>query len=261
MHTIRSLRRGLMALEILNSRKTMTVAEMAREISLPRTTTFRILENLVSFGYLKRSDKKGRYSLTIRVRNLASGFNEDAWLSEIVKPLAIELSKIVIWPVSIMSPRNVRMSLRFTTDTESPLSLDYYNEGLRLPILSTATGNVYLAYCSDTEREIVLSALRHEKPDETNMLANSPETVARLIETIRQNGYAINIRSPRAMEPGKTNTIALPIMRSGQFLAALAMRYISVAMSTTELKERYLPTLIEIRDQMEEELAGAGHSL
>lgn len=254
MHSIRSLRRGLMALEILNSRKAMTVAEMAREISLPRTTTFRILENLVSFGYLKRGDKKGRYSLTIRVRNLASGFNEDAWLSEIVKPLAIELSKIVIWPISIMSPRNVRMSLRFTTDTDSPLSLDYYNEGLRLPILSTASGHVYLSYCSDTERDIVLSALGHETPDETNMLANSPDTIGKLIETTRKNGYAINIRSPRSNEPGKTNTIALPIIRNGQFLAALAMRYISVAMTTSELKERYLPTLIKIRDQMEEEL-------
>lgn len=255
MHTIRSLRRGLMALEILNSRKAMTVAEMAREINLPRTTTFRILENLVSFGYLRRGHKKGRYSLTIRVRNLASGFNEDAWLSEIVKPLAVELSKIVIWPISIMYPRNVRMSLRFTTDSDSPLSLDYYNEGLRLPILSTASGNIYLAYCSDTEREIILSALAHEKPDDTNMLAKSPDMIERMIETTRKNGFAINIRSPRSKEPGKTNTIALPIMRNGQFLAALAMRYFSIAMTTSELKERYLPSLMETRDQMEEELA------
>jgi len=254
MHTIRSLHRGLIALEILNSRKAMTVAEMAREIGLPRTTTFRILENLVSFGYLTRSDRKGRYSLTIRVRNLASGFNEDAWLSEVVKPLTIELAKIVIWPVSIVTPRNVRMSLRFTTDSESPLSLDYYNEGLRLPILSTASGHVYLAYCSQTEREIVLSALCHEKPDITNQLARSPDIIAKLIETTRKNGYAINIRSPRTHEPGKTNTIALPIMRGGHFLAAVAMRYITVAMTTSELKERYLPTLIELRDRMEEEL-------
>ncbi|VAW02229.1 hypothetical protein MNBD_ALPHA01-1987 [hydrothermal vent metagenome] len=257
MHTIRSLHRGLMALEILNNHKSLTVAEMARQIDLPRTTTFRILENLVAFGYLKRGERKGRYSLTIRVRNLASGFNEDAWLTEIVRPLAIDLSKIVIWPISIMSPRNVRMSLRFTTDTESPLSLDYYNEGLRLPILSTASGHVYLSYCGETEREIVLSALRHEKPDVTNMLANSPDIIQKIISTTRENGFAINIRSPRALEPGKTNTIALPIMRNGQFLAALAMRYISVAMTTTELKERYLPTLTAIRDQMEEELEEA----
>lgn len=257
MHTIRSLHRGLMALEILNSRKALTVAEMAREISLPRTTTFRILENLVDFGYLKRGDNKGRYSLTIRVRNLASGFNEEAWLSEVVKPLAVDLAKIVIWPISVLSPRNVRMSLRFTTDAESPLSLDYYSEGLRLPILSTASGHVYLTYCSDTERDIVLSALRHEKTDITNRLAHSPDSIEKIIHTTRNNGFAINIRSPRALEPGKTNTIALPIMRNGQFLAALAMRYISVAMTTAELKERYLPTLIDIRDQMEEELAEA----
>lgn len=254
MHIIRSLQRGLMALEILNNQKALTVAEMAREINLPRTTTFRILENLVSFGYVKRGERKGRYSLTIRVRNLASGFNEDAWLSETVKPLVTELAKIVIWPISIMSPRNMRMSLRYTTDTDSPLSLDYYNEGLRLPILSTASGQVYLAYCSPEERKIVLSVLAREEPDITNMLSRSPDMIDKMIATTRNDGFAINFRSPRTNEPGKTNTIALPIMRGGQFLAALAMRYITVAMTTSELKERYLPTLISIRDQMEEEL-------
>lgn len=254
MHKIRSLQRGLMALEILNNQKALTVAEMAREIKLPRTTTFRILENLLSFGYVRRGEKKGRYSLTIRVRNLSSGFEEDAWLSEIVRPLVVELARIVIWPISIMTPRNMRMSLRLTTDTDSPLSLDYYNEGLRLPILSTASGQVYMAYCSPEEREIVLSALAREAPDITNLLARSPDMIDKLIETTRADGFAINFRSPRTNEPGKTNTIALPIMRGGQFLAALAMRYITVAMTTSELKERYLPTLIAIRDQMEEEL-------
>lgn len=253
MHTIRSLHRGLMALEVLNTRKMLTVAEMAREIDLPRTTTYRILENLIGLGYLYR-ERNGRYRLTIRVRNLSAGFDEDAWLSETVKPLAIDLAKTVIWPISIMSPRSIRMSLRFTTDTDSPLALDYYNEGIRLPILSTASGKVYLSNCNAAEREIILGALRHEVQDETNALAHNPAALKKLVETTSKQGFALNIRSPRAQEPGKTNTIALPIMRNGQFLAALAMRYIASAMSIAELKERYLPTLTDFRDQMEKEL-------
>lgn len=253
MHTIRSLHRGLMALEVLNTRKMLTVAEMAREIDLPRTTTYRILENLIALGYLYR-ERNGRYRLTIRVRNLSAGFDEDAWLSQIVKPLAIDLAKTIIWPISILSPRSIRMSLRFTTDTDSPLALDYYKEGLKLPILSTASGKVYLAYCADAEREVVLGALRHEVRDETNALAHTPAALKKLVETTQKQGFSLNIRSPRAYEPGKTNTIALPIMKNGQFLAALAMRYIARAMSISELKERYLPTLIDFRDQMEEEL-------
>lgn len=253
MHTIRSLHRGLMVLEVLNTKKMLTVAEMAREIDLPRTTTYRILENLISLGYLYR-EKNGRYRLTIRVRNLSAGFDEDAWLSETVKPLAIDLAKIIIWPVSVLSPRSIRMSLRFTTDIESPLALDYYQEGLKLPILSTASGKVYLSYCNEAEREVVLAALRRENQDETNALAHNPQAITKLVEATRKDGFSLNIRSPRAYEPGKTNTIALPVMRNGQFLAALAMRYIARAMSISELKDRYLPTLLDFRDQMEKEL-------
>jgi len=255
VHTIRSLHRGLMALKVLNTKRKLSVAEMAREIDLPRTTTYRILENLKALGYLYRDEKDGRYGVTIQVKNLSSGFYESAWLTEIVKPLAIDLGKTVIWPISIITHRNNRMSLRFTTDTDSPLALDYYTEGLRLPIMSTASGHVYLASCTDVEREILLKAIRREPEDETNILARQPERLEQILANVREQGYALNIRSPRAIEPGKTNTIALPIMRDGHFLAALAMRYIASAMTIDELKERYLPTLQEYQKQMQKELA------
>lgn len=257
MHTIRSLHRGLLALKILNMKRKLSVAEMAREIDLPRTTTYRILENLRAIGYLYREDKDGRYGLTIQVKNLSSGFYDTAWLSEIVKPLAANLAKTVIWPVSIITPRNSRMSLRFTTDTNSPLALDYYSEGHKVPILTTASGHTYIAYCNKLEREVVLETLRREPPDETNALAQHPARVKQLIDIVREQGYALNIRSPRTSEPGKTNTIALPVIRNDHFLCSLAMRYIASAMSIVELKERYLPTLLEFRDQMQNDLNAA----
>ncbi len=253
MHTIRSLHRGLLALKVLNIQKKLSVAEMAREIDLPRTTTFRILENLRSIGYVYR-EEDGRYRVTIQVKNLSSGFYDNAWLSEIVKPLAIDLSRTVIWPISIISPRNLRMSLRFTTDTDSPLALDYYSEGLQLPILSTASGHVYLAYCNSLEREIIIDTLKREPKDETNALAHDPARLEQVLAMVREQGYALNIRSPRSAEPGKTNTISLPIMRNEHFLCALAMRYIVSAMNINQLRERYLPTLIEHRDNIEREL-------
>ena len=254
MHTIRSLHRGLLALKILNTKRKLSVAEMAREIDLPRTTTYRILENLRSIGYLYREEKDNRYRLTILVKNLSSGFYDNIWLSEVVKPLALDLAKTVIWPISIMAPRHTQMSLRFTTDTESPLALDYYSEGLKLPILSTASGHIYLAYCNRLEREVILDTLRREKIEPSSPLIKNPQALTQLLETVREQGYALNIRSQRSSEPGKTNTIALPIIRDDHFLGALAMRYIASAMTIAELKERYLPTLIEFRDQMQKDL-------
>lgn len=254
MHTIRSLHRGLRALEVLNIRKNLTVAEMAREIDLPRTTTFRILENLSFAGYLVRDEKSGRYGLTIRVRGLASGFDDDAWISEVARPLAVELGKIVVWPVSVMTPQNMQMLLRFTTDSDSPLAIDYYREGTMLPLLPTASGRVYLAYCGDREREIVLDALGKQLDDPVNELLKRPGAIAKIIEGVRGSGFALNIRSPRTREPGKTTTVAVPVMRNGRFLAALAMRYLDSAVTVSEMQKRYLPTLLEFAEKLEQEV-------
>ena len=53
---IRALIRGLDALTILNLKDGVTVSEVAQEIDLPRTTTYRILETLCHAGYAYRSD-------------------------------------------------------------------------------------------------------------------------------------------------------------------------------------------------------------
>ena len=254
MHSIRSLHRGLKALEVLNDKKTITVADMARELELPRTTTNRILENLCVMGYLRRDEETNLYGLTIRVRNLAVGYNDEAWLSEIVQPLTVELSKSVIWPISIMTPRFANMSLRFTTDSSSPMAIDYYKKGTSLPILKTASGNVYLAYCCQKERELVISTLQQRaKNDEIDKyaLANNLVAITNIINRVREQGFAVNLRSPRSHEPGKTSTIAVPIIRDGNFLASLAMRYIDSALSVADLRERYLPILLEYAKKME----------
>jgi len=258
LHSIRSLHRGLKALEVLNVRKNMTVAAMARELSLPRTTTFRILENLCSLGYLNRDQDTNLYGLTIRVRNLSSGFDDTAWLSETVKPLAVELAKAVIWPISIMAPRHTDMTLLFTTDAKSPMAIDYYREGTTLPILMTASGHIYLSHVGTQERDLVLTALKQRGVDESSDeydLAGNKTAIKGIIERVKSSGYALNLRSLKSKEPGKTSTIAVPIFRNGGFLAALAMRYIDSALSVSEIQERYLPTLQDYANKMEQDLS------
>ena len=73
---IRALVRGLDALTTLNQRNGATVSEIAQQIRLPRTTTYRILETLTHAGYVYRDPADDRYRLTIMVHRLADGFGE-----------------------------------------------------------------------------------------------------------------------------------------------------------------------------------------
>src|SRR5271156_4206338 len=94
---IRALMRGLDALTVLNLRDGATVSEVAHEIRLPRTTTYRILETLSNAGYVFRDAADDRYRLTILVRALSGGFDDEAWVAGIAKPCMEQLSADIAW--------------------------------------------------------------------------------------------------------------------------------------------------------------------
>src|SRR4030081_309738 len=98
---IRALMRGLEALTILNLRDGATVSEVAHEIRLPRTTVYRILETLCDAGFVFRDTADDRYRLTTLVRALSGGFDDEAWVAQIVKPVIHELCREIVWPVSV----------------------------------------------------------------------------------------------------------------------------------------------------------------
>ena len=83
---IRALIRGLVALAVLNRRDGATVSEVTSDIKLPRTTTYRILETLSQAGYVYRDPTDDRYRLTVMVRGLADGFDDEAWVTQIARP-------------------------------------------------------------------------------------------------------------------------------------------------------------------------------
>src|SRR5262245_31412466 len=101
MHLNRSLGRGLRILSILNSELDHSVASVARDANLPRTTTFRILRTLMSEGFVRRDEAADTFHPTAMVRGLAEGFDDTTWLVQTAMPFAAQLGGRVVWPVSI----------------------------------------------------------------------------------------------------------------------------------------------------------------
>src|SRR5512145_1262981 len=156
---IRALIRGLDALTLLNLRNGATVSEVAGEIRLPRTTTYRILETLCHAGYVFRDPSDDRYRLTIMVRGLSDGFDDEAWVTQIAKPYIYELCRDIVWPVAIATLSGTSMMVRETTDHRSPLAVERYSAGFRVPLMTTASGRAYLAHCPMQQRESLLDIL------------------------------------------------------------------------------------------------------
>jgi IclR family transcriptional regulator, mhp operon transcriptional activator len=236
---IRALIRGLEALAVLNGRDGATVSEVTSEIKLPRTTTYRILETLSLAGFVYRDDTDDRYRLTVMVRSLADGFDDEAWVTEIARPCINELCKEIVWPVALSSPSGTSMLVRDTTDHASPLAVERLSAGLRIPLLTTSSGRAFLAFCPAEQRDCLLEILSRSQREE-DQLARSRVELTKILDEAREQGYATAVRTRRVSEQVG---LAVPVLVEDRVLATVAVRYAASAVPTRLAVERFVPRL------------------
>ena len=235
---IRALMRGLEALTILNLRDGATVSEVAHEIRLPRTTVYRILETLCLSGFVYRDSSDERYRLTILVRALSGGFDDEAWVKQIAKPVINELCAEIVWPVSIATLSGTKMTLREATDHSTPLAVERYSAGIQLPLLTSATGRVYLANCPPAQRDALIEILSRSNKEEDKP-ARDRADLLRALAAIKAQGYATATRTRRLIEEF---TVSVPVPMNDR-LAALTVRVVASAVPPKTGLERFLPKL------------------
>jgi IclR family mhp operon transcriptional activator len=236
---IRALMRGLDALTVLNLREGATVSEVAQEIRLPRTTVYRILETLCNAGFVFRDPADDRYRLTILVRGLSDGFDDEAWVTQIAKPFIHELCREIVWPVSIATLSGTTMLVRESTDHSSPLAIERYSAGFRAPLLTTAAGRVYLANSPQPQRDMLIDILsRSNKEEDKSAGARAP--LQRALGEIKAAGYTTHTRTRRLIEEV---SLAVPVLLHDRVLASLTVRFATSAVPLKSGLERFLPKL------------------
>lgn len=248
---IRALMRGLDALAVLNLRNGATVSEVAAEIRLPRTTTYRILETLCTAGYVFRDPADDRYRLTILVRGLADGFDDEAWVTQIAKGYIYELCRDIVWPVAIATLSGSTMMVRETTDHRSPLAVERYTAGFRVPILVSASGRSYLAFCPPQQRETILEILGRSPKDEDKLARNRGE-LNRILAEVRAQGYATAVRARRVSDEV---SLAVPIQLEDRVLACITVRFSGSAVPLKTAIDRFLPRLRDTAGKIRERFA------
>lgn len=236
---IRALLRGLEVLHVLNQHNGATVSEVATAIDLPRTTTYRILETLCNAGYAYRAVSDERYRLTILVRGLSDGFDDEAWVTQIARPYMYELCSELVWPIAIATLSGSSMLIRQTTDHRSPLAVEKRGPGFRVAILGSASGIAYLAWCSSEQRDALLELLAKSRRPEDQAAPNSKKIVELLSET-RRRGHASWRRTRRVSDE---ISLSVPIMAGERLLASLTIRFSSSAVPESEAVQRFVPKL------------------
>ena len=223
---VQSASRTLELLVALNERTISSVDQLHRRTGLPKATVVRLLQTLVATGFVTNDRRQGGYQVTSQVQSLSCGFHGDPMVIQAGRAWAIGLTQRHKWPVSIATLDQDRVVVRFSTIADSAISPFHGTINRRLSLVSRALGRAYLAFCSATERRILIDMLPQSSCPENAAVGDRAELM-RMLMGVRRRGYAL--RDPK-VEPRNSNTLAVPIFSGDRVLATLGLTYFNAAL-------------------------------
>lgn len=244
--------KALRALEALNAKHTMSLAEIACRAGLAKPTAVRALASLEKAGYVSHLSRSAGYRLTSRVLKLSAGFDGNARVVEAAIGPMHAFTAREKWPLFIGVREGIRMVVRYGTVDESPLAVDPKVFAARSPMLLSALGRAYFAFASEAEAAQILAELARSRAG-VDAIAREKDAVARIVRDVRRRGYATtdeNLRLrldalPRRWRDARHMAmgLAVPVLGPKGVLAAISLRYFDKLMTSEEAAIRYLGPL------------------
>jgi IclR family mhp operon transcriptional activator len=235
---IRSVRRALALLRLLNQREVWDLHSLHKSAQLPKPTVYRLLNTLRKAGYVQSDRGTGEYRLAERVQELAAGYTEKSLLVEIGAPVALSVTRRIRWPLALGTLSEDVIVVRYSTMPDSPLAVQTTTLGHRLGLLESAMGFAYLAFCPASEYEILISLLSEASPRRGSI---DVSWIAAQVELTRRRGYGL--RLPQAGSHSSA-TLAVPIKYGEEVMGILSMTTFGRAMTKTTIA-RHEPVLRE----------------
>lgn len=238
-----TLAKGLAVLGSFNrERPAMTLSQAAQATGLSRATARRILRTLTKLGYVTQNGRE--FSLSSGILKLGYAYLATQNWIEQATPLMRHLSEQFHESCSaaILQGTEIVYVARIPAGRIMSVTLAV---GTRLPAFHTALGRTQLGFLDEAELWRRLKSVRIE--------AYTPATITdmqALFDRVQEDhaqGFSI---VDEELERG-LRSIAVPIAdRGGQSVAALNLSTHSTRTTRNELRERFLPRLRAVAEQI-----------
>lgn len=239
---IRAISRAISVLQAINQAGSLNMMEISQASQVPYPTACRIVQTLLHEGLIEREERRKHYRPTALVQTLSQGFQGHGELVHCARPTIAALTREIGWPITLTTHVGSSMVLRDSTHSLTSLTFNEYHPGYAMPILDCAAGLVHLAFCAEAERETILGNLSRLGDDEIRRMLELMHEGS-LIEAVRASGYAARGYNRFTLNPGKTSSIAVPIMGRGTVLGCLTVAFFSTALEIREGVRELLPRL------------------
>jgi IclR family transcriptional regulator, mhp operon transcriptional activator len=230
--------RALKLLEVLNRKSASSLGDLRAATGLPKPTLIRLLDTLIAAGYGARISSEAGYRITENVLALSIGLRFIDRIVDAAVPAMSQFTREHDWPIGLAKVRDGVVALLHSTAPQSPLSFERAGYNRTYPLIPSALGQAYLAFCSADERRRLIRELL---PDNELVVLGmrDTQTLEAHLALVRRRGYAVTL-SPR---PYRVLGLAVPVRQGRQVLACLVMRFPRSVMTHEQAADRYLGSL------------------
>jgi len=241
------LEKGLLVIEAFDQdRSRLSIAEVAQRAGLSRAAARRYLLTLAHLGYVHQ-DGKG-FALSPRVLRLGQSYMHSARLPRVLQPELQRLAATMQEAASagVLDDADV-VSLAVATGGRVVSAT--LQTGTRVPACCTAIGRVLLAALplaaldAWLDRQVATQGLRAHTP----RTLTDPELLRQELARVRSQGHAL---VDQELELG-LRTLGVPLRNHrGDVTAALNVSALAARISLEDLRERFLPILLDAQQRL-----------
>jgi len=256
---IRAIARGLEVIDALNERHSTPMHVLSKQTGMPRATLLRILKTLHAAGWVYRYRANGNYRLTSEVCRLGEHLLTADRLAEMAAPIMDRLHEELRCPADIAICNGRDMRVLESTGRETLKGSRRNRENLlgsTVPMLCSALGLAYLAFCSATERQVILASLIDDA-ESADRAEHGQLHIHGLLSATRARGYAQVMPGECAqhVDCGRELwAIAVPVTVDRQVRACLGVLWPEELASVEPSARHWLPPLSAAAREIAEDL-------
>jgi DNA-binding IclR family transcriptional regulator len=213
--------------------------EIARRCALPRSTVSRLTHTLTRMGQLVYLPHDQKYRLGPSALAMSTSMMRGLHFRNLIRMKLQEVAERVPGTIGFVVPDRFHMVYLEYARAYNAISLNS-TTGTRISIARTAGGHAYVAALSDAEKQILLTEMEREIPQDAKHLRPVLESDTR---SLKENGYVI---SCELWNP-HINGIAAPIWSEQyQTYLVVTIGLLSAMYDEARLRSEIAPQLHEL---------------
>jgi DNA-binding IclR family transcriptional regulator len=164
------------------------ISSIAKRLGLAKSTVHRLAVTLASEGFLEQNPDNGRYRLGLSLFERGILVRRRMDVSNLGLPLLAALRDQTQESVHLAILAQTFIMYLYNLESAQAIGMRSYL-GARKPAFCTCEGRVLLAFGAP---ELAAAALKQELVARTPKTNTDPESLLRVLEEVRQQGYAID---------------------------------------------------------------------